>query len=510
MGFNTASLLHKGIDWLGKSNGPKSNVPDADRGNFDVQGAGQRGNFYDNEMQSALHRNNVNSANNSSFRGYQDSLAQRLSNQVNGQDSLSRLQLRDSTDQNLAQQRSLAASATPGNQAMAQRLAGQNAGQINQGFGAQAAQLGIQERNAAANALAGLSQGARQQDLQNNWANQNAAMQQRGLNDQMSLGMGQLANQNAGQQLQGSMGYEQNQTTRRGQDLAVPPTPTNGEKLLGAAAGVIPFLARGGVAMHPTQAIVGEAGPEAILPLKDLPGLVAAQGNDEEAERVKQRAAAVSAAQGSDNPYAQLVGGLMGYHDKHAAAAKQHAQIGGGLAQVANRGEASRDGRGLGELHGIGTSPSHDGSQDSTLGYRLMATGGIVNEPTRAIIGEAGPEAVIPLHRLPDLVARLGGRTKQTAHNTGGPRSIGAGGSVDYRKPQKATDPRDVRKDELAREKPYKVEHDRDVMAELPWEVSARASDAEARAKAAQDEATKRAREAKIYKGDSNRTWLDK
>ena len=37
-------------------------------------------------------------------------------------------------------------------------------------------------------------------------------------------------------------------------------------------------------------------------------------------------------------------------------------------------------------------------------GATLMADGGIVNEPLNAIVGEAGPEAVIPLERLPETV----------------------------------------------------------------------------------------------------------
>jgi hypothetical protein len=43
--------------------------------------------------------------------------------------------------------------------------------------------------------------------------------------------------------------------------------------------------------------------------------------------------------------------------------------------------------------------------------YTALAAGGVVMRPTRALVGEAGPEAVIPLDRL-----RLGGtdRTTQT------------------------------------------------------------------------------------------------
>jgi hypothetical protein len=36
-----------------------------------------------------------------------------------------------------------------------------------------------------------------------------------------------------------------------------------------------------------------------------------------------------------------------------------------------------------------------------------MAKGGLVTQPTHAIVGEAGPEAVIPLAQLPELMSRL-------------------------------------------------------------------------------------------------------
>lgn len=45
-----------------------------------------------------------------------------------------------------------------------------------------------------------------------------------------------------------------------------------------------------------------------------------------------------------------------------------------------------------------------------------LATGGIVTAPTQALIGEAGPEAVIPLKKLPGL---LGGTTVNVTVNTG-------------------------------------------------------------------------------------------
>jgi hypothetical protein len=45
-----------------------------------------------------------------------------------------------------------------------------------------------------------------------------------------------------------------------------------------------------------------------------------------------------------------------------------------------------------------------------------MAAGGIVNQPTLAMIGEAGPEAVIPLSRM----GQMGGTNNVTINVSGG------------------------------------------------------------------------------------------
>lgn len=55
-----------------------------------------------------------------------------------------------------------------------------------------------------------------------------------------------------------------------------------------------------------------------------------------------------------------------------------------------------------------------------------MAEGGVALRPTRRLMGEAGPEAVIPLHRLGDIGRRMGGGGVTV--NVGG---INTGGSMD-------------------------------------------------------------------------------
>jgi hypothetical protein len=51
----------------------------------------------------------------------------------------------------------------------------------------------------------------------------------------------------------------------------------------------------------------------------------------------------------------------------------------------------------LGRLGGEGSAAG--GANPAGLDYKAMATGGIVTSPTLALIGEAGPEAVIPLNK---------------------------------------------------------------------------------------------------------------
>lgn len=56
----------------------------------------------------------------------------------------------------------------------------------------------------------------------------------------------------------------------------------------------------------------------------------------------------------------------------------------------------------LGRLGG-GDSGADGGANPAGLDYKAMATGGIVTSPTFALIGEAGPEAVVPLSKMGGL-----------------------------------------------------------------------------------------------------------
>lgn len=85
---------------------------------------------------------------------------------ASGQDSYSAEQLRQGLQQNVAAQQSMAAGANPSNAAMAARNAMNNTARLGYGMSGQQALAGIQERQAAQQALANLTLGARGQDLQ--------------------------------------------------------------------------------------------------------------------------------------------------------------------------------------------------------------------------------------------------------------------------------------------------------------------------------------------------------
>lgn len=331
-------------DWFTKGRTPEdlTDIADANQQNFGLPGFGQRGATLNALADQYGMRKGFQAGDSALFRGEQAGLMDRLRRQVGGEESLSNMQLRQATDAANAQQQSLAAGASPQNSAMMQRLAAQNIGRANQGFGQQAAMAGIQERNAAANALAGLATQGRGQDLalsQFNAAQQQAA---RNANDQAALAARNMELQNAQAEQQGNIGYEQTQTQRRGQDLGLADQPAGWERLVSAGTGIAGAVmpgpkpaAKGGVFMGPTNALVGEAGPELIVPLDAL-------------ARTKQTARK-STGGTAPPPAPSLVARLRG------------------------------------ERNVTGEPPVY------------MAEGGVVTEPTNAVVGEAGPEAVVPL-----------------------------------------------------------------------------------------------------------------
>lgn len=467
-------FAHDLPDWWNSRPGPNTKIPDANRGDFNTPGYQGRADNLNALASSYGNRAAPEMSNDSSFRNQQSDLANRLQRQMNGEDSLSNLQLRQATDQNINQQRSLAAGASPGNAAMAQRLAMQNIGQMNQGFGNQAAQLGIQERNAAANTLGQVAGQGRGQDINVGQANLSAGLQQTGMNDQAAAAARQQELANAQLQQQGNMGFESNQTARRGQDLGVPLQPSNGETAIKVGTSLLPLLmAKGGIVDQPTHAIIGEQGPEAVVPLSDAidsnhnnngvgwdwmkNSIGKLQGTD---EKQAAHSAALSAAQKSDNAYVSGVANVMAaYEAKHAHDLNDGQQS--GLASLANHhtpaaGLASRLGGGDA---GMGYSLMGQGEDYATP---MMARGGIVDKPTRAIIGEAGPEAVVPLAKLPGFLDRLqaqvGGNSNMVATRTR----------------QTPPDRMPFKPESLAPSPVSVVSHERDTVAEDPFVASAK------------------------------------
>jgi hypothetical protein len=89
-----------------------------------------------------------------------------LQGQARGENSVSAEQLRQALQQNLAAQRSMAASASPQNAAMAARTAAIQSGRLGAGLAGQQAVAGLAERNQAQQAYAQSLGQMRGQDLQ--------------------------------------------------------------------------------------------------------------------------------------------------------------------------------------------------------------------------------------------------------------------------------------------------------------------------------------------------------
>jgi len=336
---------------LGDLDRGQNEFRDVDRDSFNLPGFSERDAYLNQTSRDFLGRTSPQAAE-SEFRRYQGRNLDRLNRLANGEDSYTAGQLQLAQDQMARQQMGMAAGAAPGAGAGARRAAMQNIARGNQGLAFNQAQAGIAERQAAIAALGQQSAAARAQDLQRNEFNVGAEQNQTNLNQTGWTAAQQLALQNAQNQQQGSFQYE-NQRGNRFNGLLT--QPTTGERALGAITGAaqmgiqafggpaaasssalsspgytpeafgtpmtlqtgpdaVPYtpsaagvgytpgaynvpmrLAEGGVVTQPTRALVGEAGPEAVIPLAHLPALIErlsqSVGNQgEEARRTKQTA----------------------------------------------------------------------------------------------------------------------------------------------------------------------------------------------------------------------------
>jgi hypothetical protein len=190
-------------DWLSN----KDEIQD-NRGDFKLDWAGPRQDRLINRYKEFAARG-APQVGESGFRGDQAAQVDRLTRRARGQDSVTGLQLRQAMGQGLAQQRALAASARPGQGALAARMAAQNAGTLTQGLAGQAALARMQEQRDVESQLAGVVQGARGQDYQYGFGNAGLSLQQQQQNDQAEMEARRLELQNAMARQQGLMNYNQ-------------------------------------------------------------------------------------------------------------------------------------------------------------------------------------------------------------------------------------------------------------------------------------------------------------
>lgn len=136
---------------------------------------------------------------------------------------------------------------------------------------------------------------------------------------------------------------------------------------IGGLFGASTAFAEGGIIEKPTRALMGEAGPEAVMPLR--------RGSDGKL--------GVS-VQGllSENLAAQAIREIIGPIDQDIFALAMDLKF----EFQALRGDLAK-----------------------ILSPRRFAEGGIVNRATFGIVGEAGPEAIIPLRQLPQINIDNGG-----------------------------------------------------------------------------------------------------
>jgi hypothetical protein len=158
--------------------------------------------------------------------------------------------------------------------------------------------------------------------------------------------------------------------------------PGIGSQILGAAGGVAGGLAMafedGGVVDQPTNAVLGENGPEAVVPLTPQQPT-----GFQRFQQGMKRFAGGLRGDGQSVPGNQP-GGANGAYGRYGQSPNQQPTRDMSSA-------ISRAAQGGGAL--VNALRNRYGQQPDPQ----MAHGGIVNKPTRAIIGENGPEAVIPL-----------------------------------------------------------------------------------------------------------------
>ncbi len=207
-----------------------------DRNNFNVPGFEQSSNQY-NKLAGQYGGRQAPQAEYSDFRRQQQGLGGQLGREMRGNGigaNLIRNQARDQSLMNQRQQMSMAASARPGQSALASRQAMMNAGNANAQVGGQSANAIGQHQLGAMQNYGQFLQGARGADESLALGNVDARLRQLGMNDQSQLEALRQRLQLQGMQQQGGMGYENQRTARYG---ALMGAPTSQEQALGFLSG---------------------------------------------------------------------------------------------------------------------------------------------------------------------------------------------------------------------------------------------------------------------------------
>ena len=168
----------------------------------------------------------------------------------------------------------------------------------------------------------------------------------------------------------------------------------------------IPMFAAGGIVTRPTLALIGEAGPEAVIPLRR--GGIGSVGDG---GPVTPQRRDVGAVRGGDLGFQAMwttVRGVWNAVWSKVAWARDKLQtaadaIRGFFTGIWDgiKGAAESAFNWIRDLWNriLGGKGFHVPGTDVDFRIPMFAAGGIVTRPTLALIGEAGPEAVIPLRR---------------------------------------------------------------------------------------------------------------
>lgn len=179
--------------------------------------------------------------------------------------------------------------------------------------------------------------------------------------------------------------------------------PSTFDKVAGAVGGALSFLDAGGVVDQPTLATVGEQGPEAVVPLggatpqtPQTPGFFS---------KLRQQAQPIAQAVGNtarpgatatpNTPY-QMAGAAAGAALNGILQRRRNAQNNAAMGPVLAQ-DATQSGY---------TPPPPDLNYAPPANQSPMNKGSIVTKPTVAMLGDKGPEAVIPLDGRKDARVR--------------------------------------------------------------------------------------------------------